>query len=145
MQTIKVKTGKLVGPDLNWAVAKALGWINYPEDSLERGAYWHTDLERAPFGKCIRLSEWNPSTDMNQGGKLLGKIGISLNYRGKGDQGPVSEFDWQALHPTACYHSRKVAGYGPDFLTAAMRCIALAFFGEHIDIPTPESLQNMLE
>ena len=31
-------------------VARILGWIDYPEDSVERGIYWHRDASKAPFG-----------------------------------------------------------------------------------------------
>ncbi|MEG0870434.1 MAG: phage protein NinX family protein [Hafnia sp.] len=70
---IDVKIIDLVGPALDWAVAKVMGFVDYPEDSVERGSYWHLDTERAPFGRIMRKRDWRPSTDWNQGGPILAK------------------------------------------------------------------------
>lgn len=58
-------------------VAKAQGWIDYPEDSAERGAYWHTDPARAPFGPRITKSAWNPFT--NDGDALRLAVDLELD------------------------------------------------------------------
>lgn len=31
-------------------IARSRGWIDYPTDSIECGAYWHTNRKMAPFG-----------------------------------------------------------------------------------------------
>ena len=51
-------------------MARELGWIDYPHDSLEQGQWWHCEPNKAPFGirrtKCdfrreVRKAELLPS------------------------------------------------------------------------------------
>lgn len=78
MKTAVVETCKLEGLALNWAVGKALGWVDYPEDSKEQGAWWYTDPAKAPFCARIRKADWEPSTDWRQGGPLIDKYDVEL-------------------------------------------------------------------
>lgn len=43
--------------------ARAQGWIDYPNDSVEAGAYWHLDPEKAPFGRRLDKRFWRPLAD----------------------------------------------------------------------------------
>lgn len=69
-----------MGDNLNDKVARAIGWIDYPTDSAERGKKWHTDKNKAPFGTTIYKENWTPSTDWSQGGPLIEKYRICLAY-----------------------------------------------------------------
>lgn len=46
--------------------ARAMGWIDYPTDSIEQGSKWHLDPSKAPFGRAMFKSEWNPLKDYSQ-------------------------------------------------------------------------------
>lgn len=43
--------------------ARACGWIDYPNDSVEAGEYWHLDPDKAPFGRRLEKRHWCPLTD----------------------------------------------------------------------------------
>ena len=78
---IEVKTAELTRLALDWAVARALGFVDYPEDSVEQGAWWYTDPLKAPFGERIYKADWKPSTDWRQGGPLVEGYAVSLETR----------------------------------------------------------------
>ena len=60
--------------------ARALGWIDYPEDSSEQGNYWHTDLARAPFGPTFPKYSWNPDTDDGDCARMEAALGINVEW-----------------------------------------------------------------
>jgi len=68
--------GELVST-LDEQVAEALGWIRYPEDSIEHGTIWHMDADKAPFGRTMDVRDFEPSTNWYQGGKLLEEHGVA--------------------------------------------------------------------
>lgn len=39
------------------ALAKALGWVNFPDDSVQQGNIWYMEPEKAPQGRYF--SEFN--------------------------------------------------------------------------------------
>lgn len=43
--------------------ARAQGWIDYPQDSIEAGSHWHLDSAKAPFGPRIEKQDWRPLTN----------------------------------------------------------------------------------
>lgn len=60
--------------------ARALGWIDYPTDSVECGDYWHLDAKKAPFGHRIAKWDWNPLKYKSQALDLAIKLGICLSF-----------------------------------------------------------------
>lgn len=125
---IEVKVADLIGPALDWAVGSALGWVCYPEDSIEYGNTWHMGGDRAPFGPVIRVTDWRPSTDWAQGGPLLDKYTVTLvrnSWPGATD--PVT---------ADC-----LAGFGDNRMTgrtrleAACRSIVAAKLGDVVSVP----------
>ena len=56
--------------------AKAIGWFDYPTDSIEQGSVWHTDREKAPFDYCFPKEHWNPLTDDGDALRLAVKMGM---------------------------------------------------------------------
>lgn len=58
--------------------AKAQGWIDYPDDSIEAGDYWHTDPKKAPFDLRIHKSSWNPLTDDGDALRLAVKLCLHI-------------------------------------------------------------------
>lgn len=108
----------LTGKELDDAVARALGWVNYPTDSKEHGMWWHPDPDTAPHGhehNRVFAPNWLPSTNRNQGGQIAEKYRISIYATG--DSGHWKAFVWvKALGEFA--HIQ----YGPTPLIAAMRC-----------------------
>ena len=127
---MRVKTNKLQGPALDWAVAliehpewKEQGFLEvFPHDlSFEDGASHIT---------------YTPSTDWSQGGPIIEREKITLEHlRGAGDTGADV---WVAM--LTC-EDKKFGGVecfeeqGPTALVAAMRCYVASKLGDEVEIP----------
>lgn len=61
-----LEVSNLVGNTLHYWVGRAMGWVNYPTDSIEHGNTWHCNPKTAPFGPTMYTSEYTPSTDLYQ-------------------------------------------------------------------------------
>lgn len=121
MNTIEVKTAELSGQALDDAVAVAIGWIRYPDDSVEHGDTWHLDSHTAPFGRVMPRSAWHPSTDWSQCGPLIEKYRVGLDVR------PCTG-RWDA------YCDRWV-NFNESPLVAACRAIVAAKLGGMVQVP----------
>ncbi len=113
---MKIKTAELPVPALDWAVAKCEG------PNSVAACYYVDDLpvylDEAP------TPEWKPSTDWAQGGPIIEREGISLEWSGWG-----GDEQWIA------YLKHDDEFKGPTPLIAAMRCYVASKLGEEIDIP----------
>jgi len=135
---------------LHWATAKALGYVDYPSDSVEAGAYWYLDPSKAPFCARIRKSDWQPTLDWRQAGELLQKFIMRLGVSGN----PIYTFDNPPSDKR--YYATAYAGplsqlgctdFGPDYPTAICRAVVKEKFGDPMQIPESllESLINPAE
>ena len=121
---MKVKTATLTGPALDWATAVANGWVTYPTDSVEQGAWFHTNPATAPRGyehNRIHRDSWTPSTNWAQGGPIIGRECMEFDY----DEGPQNYLAANGEH----------AATGKTHLVAAMRCFVASKLGEHVEVP----------
>lgn len=111
---------------LDYLVAKAQGWVDYPTDSFGADRYWFTDPDKAPFCQYIEKRGYHPSKVWSQAGPLIERALIDLLYMGDG----VSEHYWRA---------EAIGGYtaseGPTPLIAAMRCFVAYKLGDYAEIP----------
>jgi hypothetical protein len=131
-KTIVVETCKLEGLALNWAVGKALGWLDYPDDSIEQGAWWYIDPVKAPFCERTYKADWKPSTDWRQTGEL-----VDAHIKRMGDCAePVN--GWDALRDgKQCYamnHNSDMA-FGSTKRIAVCRAVVLAKLGTSVEVP----------
>ena len=130
---MKVKTADLIGPALDWAVAKCegheveIGWygqyIGTPMEKRLGYLIYLDPPERDEFGEV----SYSPSTDWAKGGPLIQQECLEVRVfaeHGAPDGGPywISE-----RHPTV--------GHGPTPLIAALRCLVAATLGDEVDIP----------
>ena len=109
-----MKSNELTEAALDWAVANcegllAFGWKN---DTGILRITWST-------GECIR---YIPSDDWSQGGPIIEREGINLEYA-------IDPEKW-----CACIMADQEV-YGPTLLIAAMRCYVASQMGDDIDIP----------
>jgi hypothetical protein len=116
-----MKTKDLIGPALDWAVAKCRGVQTHRQaDKL-----WIVGQMYTPDG------EWSPSTDWAQGGPIIEREEITIKHIIPATRDSI----WQA-HPSM---SAKGAGgkwgIGPTPLIAAMRCYVASKLGESVDVP----------
>jgi hypothetical protein len=107
---MKIKTSDLIGPALDWAVAKCEGWDEYLENDLP---VRYADAD----GQDIA---WSPSANWSQGGPIIEREGIAL----------LPEHEWCGYIDNI--RSQK---YGPTPLIAAMRCYVASQLGDEVDIP----------
>lgn len=135
---IKVDVTKLEGPALDWAVAKADGRclheririVRYNDDS----DHICEDCGKDTYMEPSRHS-WKPSTDWGQGGPLIEKYHIQLNYNGNGfSKSPTGKY-WCAYVCKPCGKEERPSGGGPAPLIAACRAIVALKFGDYVDTP----------
>lgn len=121
---MEIKTSELIGPNLDWAVAKCEGALA-PLGNLHLVGQ---QLFIAVGGDLGELGQWvmfTPSTDWAQGGPIIEREGIELTI-----QLPDG-------------HGRKWVGMGyslprrtgPTALIAAMRCYVASKLGDEVDVP----------
>ena len=117
MSMIEVKTAGLIGPALDWAVAKAVPLKHWPV-VINGNVFLDTDYE------YIRYS---PSTDWSQGGPLIVKYQIGLLSPA---QSPCGEWHASTRHPDLTDFTHK-----DNPLIAACRAIVAAKLGDVVRVP----------
>jgi hypothetical protein len=128
---VKLKTKELTGRALDYAVAKAEGWVNYPDDSVEHGDTWHCDPVRAPFGPVLEVSAWKPSTSA-QAEYIIDREMISTQVF---DASFKPEVMWNAYMPGDVPVMADEEINGPTRRTAAMRCWVMHKLGAEVEVP----------
>ena len=136
MSMIEVKTAELIGPALDWAVAKALGWnmVRVPSDidgnnggEVLAPPYFTNDFKfppRGAVGQGFFLRRW--STDWSHGGPLIDRHICELVRDQEGYSEP--EEPWYA----SCDVFWQI---GQTPLIAACRAIVAAKFGDAVSVP----------
>jgi hypothetical protein len=125
---MKTKTSELIGPALDWAVAKALGVpaqvLPIRSNSRIVGHRVYLDpAERDEFG----MVEFEPSTNWSQGGPIIDSERVATQpYRGAWIAG-VSGKPARGTSSWSCG--------GPTPLVAAMRCYVASKLGDEVEIP----------
>lgn len=132
-----VKTDTLIGPALDWAVAKVQGY-----DDVQVTDYQDADTPDHPFFSPTKLDEdgreicgggmpWEPSTNWAQGGAIIDQERYSFATMGTGPFDPAT-----GLEPVVCVGIADFkAGQGPTHLIAAMRCLVRNCLGDEVDVP----------
>jgi hypothetical protein len=129
---MKIATSELIGPALDWAVAKIenAGWAVY-EECLQRGvdpgprpSEYLRDYE---FGE-----DFSPSTNGSQGVPIIDREKIDFRWT---STGLVCVATISRPHEVDPHLHRKVYGKGPTMLIAAMRCYVAWKLGNEVDVP----------
>ena len=127
-----MKTSELIGPALDWAVAKCEG---FEEHTYMRNTVIVKDVN----GKCTGVQvptnreyvRFAPSKNWAQGGPIIEREEITIKHVIPAMRDSI----WQA-HPSL---SAKGAGgkwgIGPTPLIAAMRCYVASKLGNEVEIP----------
>lgn len=121
-----VKVDKLIGPALDWAVAKCInplyGMVGIHQDNRDR---WHVTLhaERGCFA---------PSTNWAQGGPLIDLGNIDTFKQNNGFAGAIEMATRANPHPRPYF--------GPTTLIAICRCYVASQLGNEIEIEIPNEL-----
>lgn len=115
MKLVKLKVEQLMGPALDWAVAKAVG-----------GNPWVSPFGGVGFDSdCWALAPYQPSISWDHCGPLIERFNIGLT---------VMNGSWLATegeHSGGCGESC----YGGNQREAACRAIVLSQLGEEVEVP----------
>lgn len=130
---IEVKTAELIGPALDWAVAKANGFAVQVRPYAEfcnasTGHKVKARYHRAWYEFDGYLEEYSPSADWSQGGPLIEKYAVKIEHF------PSETIASKAnaiiaMHCTAYWQS------GPTPLVALCRAIVAAKLGDAVSVP----------
>ena len=112
-----IKTSELIGPALDWAVAKCLGV--HPVYLIGKNFLSHQDQ----CNMCY-------SFDWSQGGTIIELKGISCILQSESEPRR-----WVSEYSLGCARSDHGRSWGPTALIAAMRCYCLAQLGDEVKIP----------
>ena len=118
-----VKTDTLIGPALDWAVAKvqevpAVHIVEKPGKTCVYGEVQGIDFP------------YQPSTDWSQGGVIIDQERYTFATIGTGPVDPVTGFE-----PVVCIGIDCLVCEGPTHLIAAMRCLVRNCLGDEVDVP----------
>lgn len=116
---IEVKTADLIGPALDWAVAKATG-AHELKIGADKGI---SCIYQLPDGGCW-TQYYRPSTGWDQGGPLIEKYKVDLYFDGRAWWTQAGTVD---TGPLACRHEA--------VLIAACRAVVAAHLGYTVQIP----------
>lgn len=120
----QMKTAELQGAALDWAAAKALGYLDGTD---ARGEPCWMDGERLIESK----HKFRPSADWSYGGPLIKAHSIGFK---------LIEDDWLAIYDERAGYGK--GEFGPTHLIAACRAIVTARLGETVEIPADLLIQN---
>ena len=148
-----MKTSELIGPALDWAVAKCEGRLH---ETSGRGAtrfngVWIDTGHRTGTTYVLRDARfeeqyshcddwplyanqkiWAPSTNWAQGGPIIEREKIGILQWEKGCEGYLCREHEHDYYLQDSLHGREV---GPSPLIAAMRCYVASKLGEEVAIP----------
>lgn len=130
----KVKTAELVGPALDWAVAKCEESLDRKLTVIRREDYVGYPIEREiEFDSAPKFERYSPSRVWAQAGPIIEREKIELTLdRCNGWFAGCKQMPVTSLH--------KHQGRGPTPLIASMRCYVESKLGDVVDIP--EELMN---
>jgi hypothetical protein len=110
-----IKTEELIGPALNWAVAKCKN---------DEGYFWACQGEQPDVDDT-----YCPSSDWSKGGPIIERERITIAYLMI--DGAIR---WEARYFDDQGHFR-ACEFGPTPLIAAMRCLVASKLGDEIELP----------
>lgn len=120
-----MKTSELIGPALDWAVAKCEGATDFRFDTV--ATYWVTlDGKDRALSKGWAQS-FTPSTDWAQGGPIIERERVCIDIDSSGV--------WLAWNKQNYEDEPRYMVSGPTPLIAAMRCYVASKLGDDIDVP----------
>ena len=112
---MKIKTAKLIGPALDWAVAQCEGKIY---------GYKHQLVD-----DCRDVIPYTPSTDWSQGGPIIDEMMEGEFFFMEND----GNDNCHVAYSTTAHDN--FHGYGTIPLIAACRCFVASRLGDEVDVP----------
>ena len=122
---MKIKTADLIGPALDWAVAKCEGIPVYDEQKCFTAGW----IEYDEF-ENISWSLYEYSTDWSQGGPIIEREQIGL-FLAMEPEHPEGE-RWSAFSYRVGSNKTQ---FGPTPLVSAMRAYVASKIGDEVEVP----------
>jgi hypothetical protein len=123
------KVSDLIGPELDMAVAIAMGYVHCS------GPWWH---HKDDASRSLSIESFSPSMNCQQGHEVIEDNWIGLDRPKRGQTPPVwralAEFKGDRLFNPM---GNVVSVYGPTALIAAMRAKVGSVYGEFIEMKVP--------
>ena len=119
-----MKTNELIGPALDWAVAKCEGLVPNVVQEMAGPFIAYSVMNGRSW------IEYRPSTDWSQGGPIIEREGLYLKARND-----AKEWKAGALSMNRPDNKPGPLYNGPAPLIAAMRCYVASKLGDEIKIP----------
>lgn len=126
---MKILTRHLNDRALNYAVAKALEWTDYPTDSAEQGQYWH--MNGKVYGPKMMKGAWHQTVDKWMD-SLIDEHRISTTV----DHSGV----WIAYMRYNLNDERRYMSPGSTRQEAVKRCFVTWKLGVEVEIPEDPNL-----
>lgn len=121
---MNTQTNELIGPALDWAVAKCEGH-NVAVHST--GAVYLIEQPWKDQARIRWISVWAPSVAWVQGGPIIERAVVSLGT----EEGGWRALCWGVDGPNRELYSMR----GPTPLIAALRCYVASHLGGIVDVP----------
>ena len=133
---MKIKTTELTGAALDWAVAKCEGILEPIHGEPQPRVVFYSDqwqryMRLNPPPQVYYTDRYEPSTDWSQGGPIIERERITINYDNLDGTGPCKAYYLSTLfEEEEGWHQ-----YGPTPMIAAMRCYVASKLGDEVEIP----------
>jgi len=123
-----MKTSELIGPALDWAVAKCEGipLVLAPFTGAKNFVMLGQNMKPTAY-------EYLPTSSWSQGGPIIEREKISNDHDHKKNRWVAIER--HSINPIDGEDRVRRIGYGPTPLIAAMRCYVASKFGDEVKIP----------
>lgn len=128
---MKIKTSELIGPALDWAVAKLLEKEDRKITLLRpTDIGWIVERE-VEYDSAPNFERFWPSRSWAQGGSIVDRRRISVRTYAREGHPWVAFVDFGGSSVSGV----KAKQYGPTPLIAAMRCYVASEWGDEVDVP----------
>ena len=135
-----MRVADLKGGALDYWVAKASGFgdkirfTDYGPGYEERCFFFYPLLDEAGFEIYPSGSDWNPSSNWDQGGPIIHREGIGF-WKGYDSEsrGKVEVWEASTLNPVSAIEVQGPQGIGPTPLIAAMCAYVRLKFGREVE------------
>ncbi|MDY7540742.1 DUF2591 family protein [Undibacterium sp. RTI2.1] len=118
---MKIKTADLIGPPLNWAVAKCE--LQHLQNNGDRVKEWVLEQHAQGLHKPDYSEDWMLM------GPIIQREEISLNRDNE------TSYSWAAWTPAPLRDESEAFGYGNLPLIAACRCCVESILGDEVEVP----------
>lgn len=131
-----MKTSDLIGPALDWAVAKCEGLNVFTQPIANNQTKYCVFTTRTNYKGEEEYGPSSFSVNWAQGGPIIEREGLGVSQYNNIPDRPENR--WQCVKYAGGMllgNHRPICAYGPTPLIAAMRCYVASKLGDEVEIP----------